>query len=164
MAVLLYCYGSLVRGLYFTNTVCQEIDTERRAEKRKLVITFISVTVVFFLGYTLTAVSYAFITTEEETLKLTFYDQFTSVADFVFVCSLCFNPIIYVFRSTSFRRAQTHDFMLQFMLTPWHSAEMILSSIVCHVCLFVCLFFQWTERIVIWSKTGQCKSSISASK
>ena len=118
MAVLLYCYGSLVRGLYFTNTVCQEIDTERRAEKRKLVITFIFVTVVFFLGYTLTAVSYAFITTEEETLKLTFYDQFTSVADFVFVCSLCFNPIIYAFHSTSFRRAQTHDFMLQFMLTP----------------------------------------------
>ena len=61
------------------------------------------VTVVFFLGYTLTAVSYAFITTEEETLELTFYDQFTSVADFVFVCSLCFNPIIYAFRSTSFK-------------------------------------------------------------
>ena len=28
MAVMLYCYGSLVRGLYFTNTVCPEIDTE----------------------------------------------------------------------------------------------------------------------------------------
>ncbi|CAH3166709.1 unnamed protein product [Porites lobata] len=58
MAVLLYCYGSLVRGLYFTNTFCQEIDTERRAEKRKLVITFIF---------------------------------------------SCFNPIIYAFRSTSFK-------------------------------------------------------------
>ena len=50
LAITMYCYGSLIRGLYFTNTVCAETDGERRSEKKKLVITFMLVTFGFFMG------------------------------------------------------------------------------------------------------------------
>ena len=52
--VMVFCYGSLIRGLYFTNTVCPENETtdgERSSEKKKLVITFLLATVGFFIGY-----------------------------------------------------------------------------------------------------------------
>ena len=35
MVVMFYCYGSLIRGLYFTNTVCSETAGERSSEKKK---------------------------------------------------------------------------------------------------------------------------------
>ena len=52
--VMVFCYGSLIRGLYFTNTVCQETETtdgERSSEKKKLVITFLLATLGFLIGY-----------------------------------------------------------------------------------------------------------------
>ena len=52
--VMVFCYGSLIRGLYFTNTVCPETETtdgERSSEKKKLVITFLLATVGFLIGY-----------------------------------------------------------------------------------------------------------------
>ena len=50
LSIIMYCYGTLIRGLYFTNTVCAETDGERRSEKKKLVITFMLVTFGFFMG------------------------------------------------------------------------------------------------------------------
>ena len=52
--VMLFCYGSLIRGLCFTNTVCPETETtdgERSSEKNKLVITFLLATVGFLISY-----------------------------------------------------------------------------------------------------------------
>ena len=52
--VMVFCYGSLIRGLYFANTVCPETETtdgERRSEKKKLVITLLLATVGFLIGY-----------------------------------------------------------------------------------------------------------------
>ncbi|CAH3166715.1 unnamed protein product [Porites lobata] len=85
LSIIIYCYGSLTRGLYFSNTVCRDTDVERRSEKKKLVITFI---------LTPTLVSYVIIPSGDGTTDVSFYAQLTTVADFVFVVSLCFNPFI----------------------------------------------------------------------
>ena len=104
LTVVCYCYGSLIRGLYFTNTVCLETDEDRSLEKRKLVTTFLLVTVGFFVGNTPTAIFYTGVACglPVETNSKLYYDVL-HVIDFVFVSSLCFNPIIYAFRSTNFR-------------------------------------------------------------
>ena len=104
LAVVCYCYGSLIRGLYFTNTVCPETDEDRSPEKRKLVTTFLLVTVGFFIGNTPTAIFYTGVASglPVETNSKLYYDVLL-VIDFVFASSLCFNPIIYAFRSTNFR-------------------------------------------------------------
>ena len=105
LAVICYCYGSLIRGLYFTNTVCPETDgDERSSEKKKLVITFIMVTVGFFIGSIPTGVFYTIIPSGDgKTIDLKLYADILYAVDFVFVCSLCFNPIIYAFRSNNFQ-------------------------------------------------------------
>ena len=103
LSIIMYCYGTLIRGLYFTKTVCAETDGERRSEKKKLVITFMLVTFGFFVGYTPTLASYAIIPSGDGTTEVRFYGQLTSVADFIFSVSLCFNPFIYAFRSTNFK-------------------------------------------------------------
>ena len=99
----MYCYGTLTRGLYFTNTVCAETDGERRSEKKKLVITFMLVTIGFFVGYTPALVSYVIIPSGDGRTDVSFHVQLTAVADFILSVSLCFNPFIYAFRSTNFK-------------------------------------------------------------
>ena len=101
-SIITYCYGTLIRGLYFTDTVCAETDGERRSEKKKLVITFMLVTIGFVVGYTPVLVSKVIIPSGEGTTDVSFYAQLTAVADFIFVVSLCFNPFIYAIRSTNF--------------------------------------------------------------
>ena len=123
LAITVYCYGSLIRGLYFTNTVCRDTDGERRSEKKRLVITFILVTTGFFIGNTPTLASYVTIPSGNGTTDVRFYGQLTSVADFLFSVSLCFNPFIYASRSTNFkegfkrvilrRNPQRHDEVAQ---------------------------------------------------
>ena len=94
LSIIMYCYGTLIRGLYFTKTVCAETDGERRSEKKKLVITFMLVTFGFFMGYTPTLVSYVIIPSGDGTTDVSFYAQLTAVADFILSVSLCFNPFI----------------------------------------------------------------------
>ena len=103
LAIMIYCYGFLIRGLYFTNTLCRDTDGERNSEKKKLVITFLLVTIVFFIGHTPALVSYVIIPSGDGTTDVSFYAQLTTVADFIFVLSLCFNPFIYAFRSKKFK-------------------------------------------------------------
>ena len=78
--------------IYFTNTVCRDTYGERISEKTKLVITFLLVTIVFFIGHTPALVSYDIIPSGDGTTDISFYAQLTTVADFIFVVSLCFNP------------------------------------------------------------------------
>ncbi|XP_068707236.1 neuropeptide FF receptor 1-like [Montipora foliosa] len=52
--VFLYCYGSLIKGLYFDNTICAssgDRQEDRASEKKKLVITFMLATAGFLVGY-----------------------------------------------------------------------------------------------------------------
>ena len=98
MAVMFYCYGSLIRGLYFTNTV-----GERSFEKKKLVITFILVTTGFFIGYAPTAVFYTvFASGDQMDSKLSY--ALSNVVDCIFAVSSRCNPILYAFRSKTFEK------------------------------------------------------------
>ena len=52
LTTMCYCYASLIKGLYFTNTVCpEETEGERGSERKKLVLTFLLATTGFFIGY-----------------------------------------------------------------------------------------------------------------
>jgi len=104
LAVMLYCYGSLINGLYFTKTVCPETDGQRISEKKKLVITLILATIGFSLGYGPIAVFYTVIASGGgQRMGSKVYSVNLSVTAFLFICSLCLNPILYAFRSTSFK-------------------------------------------------------------
>ena len=105
LAVTFYCHGSLIRGLYFTNTVCQETTEERSLEKKKLVITLIIASAAFFIGFTPTLVFYTVVASagDDENIDDNLYYILSNSVDFVFACNLCFNPILYAFRSTNFK-------------------------------------------------------------
>lgn len=105
MTVMLYCYGAMIRGLYFTNTVCPENDGERSEEKKKLVGTFIMATAGFMIGYAPFVVFYTFIASGgDEQIGVKLYSDISSVfSAFLLNCSLCLNPILYAFRSTNFQ-------------------------------------------------------------
>ena len=104
-AVTFYCHGSLIRGLYFTNTVCPETTEERSLEKKKLVITLIIASAAFFIGFTPTLVFYTVVALagDDENIDDNLYYILSNSVDFMFACSLCFNPILYAFRSTNFK-------------------------------------------------------------
>ena len=108
MAVFLYCYGSLINGLYFTNTICAtDTEEDRRSEKKKLVVTFILVTTGFIIGYGPTVVFHTVIFlggNEPITLKDLKDSELSIAFYFLFYCSLCLNPILYAFRSTNFQK------------------------------------------------------------
>ena len=104
LVVLFYCYGALIRGIYFTKTVCAGRAGERNAERTQLVVTFIMASVGFFIGNAPGLVFYTVLASRSDkhlNLKLT--SVLHSVFVVAFRCSLCFNPILYAFRSTNFR-------------------------------------------------------------
>ena len=105
--VMVFCYGSLIRGLYFTNTVCQETETtdgERSSEKKKLVITFLLATVGFLIGY-VPGVAFNIVVAFQTNanININLYSHLQNAFDFLFSCSLCLNPLVYAFRSAHFR-------------------------------------------------------------
>ena len=104
MIIFLYCYGSLIKGLYFSHTICAEnTDEEGNSEKKKLVITFILATAGFVIGYGPIAISHTIdFSGDDEHIPFKF-SKLQGVFYFMFFCSLCLNPILYAFRSTNFR-------------------------------------------------------------
>ena len=106
LTVMIYCYGSLIKGLYFTNTICAEPVTsqESGSEKKKLVVTFILATAGLFICLVPSVVFYTFVVPAPgEQVDLKLYSDLSAVFNFLFLCSLCFNPVLYAFRSTNFR-------------------------------------------------------------
>ena len=106
MAVMFYCYTSLIKGLYIAKKVCPEATGQRRSEEKKLaiIITFILVTAVFFVGYTPVVTFYTVVASgNDEQMDFKLYSVLSSVFIFLLDCCLCFNPILYAFRSTKFQ-------------------------------------------------------------
>ena len=105
--VMVFCYGSLIRGLYFTNTVCPETETtdgERSSEKKKLVITFLLATVGFLIGYVPSMVFYTVVAFQTNAnIVMSLFSDLENAFQFLFGCSLCLNPLVYAFRSAHFR-------------------------------------------------------------
>ena len=105
LTTMCYCYASLIKRLYFSNTVCpEETEGERGSEREKLVLTFLLATTGFLIGYAPGILFYTIVASrnvQQEDLLL--YSVLRAVLDFLFNCSLCLNPIFYAFRSTHFK-------------------------------------------------------------
>ena len=105
--IMVFCYGSLIRGLFFTNTICQETETtdgERSSEKKKLVITFLLATLGFLIGY-VPCVAFNIVVAFQTNanININLYSHLQNAFEFLFSCSLCLNPLVYAFRSAHFR-------------------------------------------------------------
>ena len=124
LAVFLYCYGSLIKGLYFDDTICassRDRQEGRACEKKKLVITFMLATAGFVIGYG-PSVTFTTLVVVGATQEI-YSSVLSAVIIFPFFCSLCLNPVLYAFRSTHFREGfkriifcrdpQPHNEMLQ---------------------------------------------------
>ena len=115
---MVFCYGSLIRGLYFTNTVCPENETtdgERSSEKKKLVITFLLATLGFLIGYVPCVAFHIVVAFQTNAnIDISLYSHLQNAFRFMFSCSLCLNPLVYAFRSAHFREG-----FKRFLTTCW---------------------------------------------
>ena len=98
MSVFLYCYGSLIKGLYFTNTICSAESIEDRSDKKKVVTTFILASTGFVIGYAPAIIFYTVLAAGGGIrIDFKFYYDLSSIFLFLFYFSLCLNPILYAF-------------------------------------------------------------------
>ena len=105
--VVAFCYSQIIYGLYFNNTICNNKSErgetpEETKEKKRLVILFILLTVVFFLAF----IPYGILVIlnfnqirNKNTRHLQYYAQYLTLLS----CSA--NPFIYAFQSSSYRRS-----------------------------------------------------------
>ena len=110
IVVFVFCYGSLIKGLYFSNDICPESTNEDNSEKKKLLITFILATSGFLLGYGPLAVFHTMISFGKK-VDSSLFEKLNVVLSFPFLISLCFNPVLYAFRSSSFKEGFKRIFL-----------------------------------------------------
>ena len=106
--VLLFCYFEIIRGLYFTKTICSKsIDTkpERRA-KKQLARLLIWLTVIFAACSLPFSIYFMFLTFVDVKFIQDNYDALyiihRMVRFFLFLHSFC-NPLLYALQSSNFR-------------------------------------------------------------
>ena len=108
LTIMFFCYGSLIRGLYSTDTVCSETDEQgiRNQEKRKLVLTFLLASLAFLIGYGPFMVLCILVAWEdnEQNYDSKLYSILEAVSTVLFELTLCLNPILYAFRSSSYQQ------------------------------------------------------------
>ena len=105
--IMFFCYGSLIRGLYFTATICSENDEEGNSEKKKLVLTFLLASLAFLIGYWPHIVGLCILVASEDNEQNydpELYSVLKTVSRFLFELTLCLNPILYAFRSSSYQQ------------------------------------------------------------
>ena len=110
IAVFLFCYGSLIKGLYFSSDICAESGAnEDNSEKKKLLITFILATSGFLLCYGPVVVFHTMIFFGKK-IDLPLF-KVNAVLIFLFAISLCLNPVLYAFRSSNFKEGFKRIFL-----------------------------------------------------
>ena len=104
--IMFFCYGSLIRGLYFTATICSENDEEGNSEKKKLVLTFLLASLAFLIGYGPAIVLCILVASgdNEQNYDSELYSVPFQISRFLFDLTLCLNPILYAFRSSSYQQ------------------------------------------------------------
>ncbi|XP_029183699.2 mu-type opioid receptor-like [Acropora millepora] len=110
IVVFLFCYGSLIKGLYFSNDICPESTTEDNSEKKKLLITFILATSGFLFGWGPITVYHTMILLGKK-VDFSLFEKLNGVLSFLFEISLCLNPVLYAFRSSNFRKGFQRIFL-----------------------------------------------------
>ena len=98
-AIMFLCYFSIIKGLYFTNTICsRNAGCENDALfKRRIAKMLLLITVVFALCFFPFVMATATDISPRSSLYKTAY--------FLVYCSSCLNPIIYAVGSTNYRSA-----------------------------------------------------------
>lgn len=99
--IMFACYFSIIKGLYFTNTICnsnaQAGGQEDAVVKRRIVKTLLTVTVVFVACF----LPYAIATATDISPNSVFY----SVSYLLVYCSSSLNPFTYAIGSENYRIA-----------------------------------------------------------
>ena len=99
--IMFACYFSIIKGLYFTNTICnsnaQAGGQEDAVVKRRIVKTLLTVTVVFVVCF----LPYAVATATDISPDSVFY----SVSYLLVYCSSSLNPFTYAIGSENYRIA-----------------------------------------------------------
>ena len=121
IVVFFFCYGSLIRGLYFSRDIFGERTSEDNSEKKKLLITFILATSGFLLGYGPMAV-FQTLTFFGKKIDLPLL-KVMAVLIFLFAISLCLNPVLYAFRSSNFREGFKRIFLPRSLQTVEQNAN-----------------------------------------
>ena len=122
IVVFLFCYGSLIKGLYFSREICAESTNEDTSEKKKLLVTFILATSGFLLGYGPIAVVHTTIFLGKK-VDPSLFEKLSGVRFFLFLISLCLNPVLYAFRSSSFKEGFKRIFQPCSSQTVEHNAN-----------------------------------------
>ena len=123
IVVFLFCYGSLVKGLYFSNEICAESTNEDNSEKKKLLITFILATSGFIVGYGPFTVFHTMIFFGKKIDPSSLIEKLRVGGLFSFLISLCLNPVLYAFRSSRFKEGFKRIFHRCSLRTAEHNAN-----------------------------------------
>ena len=122
IVVFLFCYGSLIKGLYFSREICADSTNEDTSEKKKLLVTFILATSGFLLGYGPIAVVHTTIFLGKK-VDPSLFEKLSGIRFFLFLISLCLNPVLYAFRSSSFKEGFKRIFQPCSSQTVEHNAN-----------------------------------------
>lgn len=102
--VIMYCYGAIIKGIYFSRTICPMDVAGSAADarsKRRIVEVLLIVTSMF----TVSVGSFGIVNLLREWQLIGIHNKlFAVTASLLFVNSSC-NPIIYAFRSSNYKRA-----------------------------------------------------------
>ena len=128
IVTIFYCYGCLIRELYFSNRVYPQTERDSSSEKKKLVVTLMLAATPLLISFAPLVAFYTFIATrngEQLDIDYELYSNLVGVFDFnMIVFSLCFNPIIYGFRTSKFREQLKNQILCRRPSPqnayPWH--------------------------------------------
>ena len=107
--VLFFCYFEIIRGLYFTKTICSESSatgSREKLEKKRLAKLLIWLTIIFALCSLPFAVFFIFLISSKQAFV---QDNYNTLHLLHRLCRLClfsnsfFNPLLYALQSTNFR-------------------------------------------------------------
>lgn len=103
--ILLICYSSMIRGLYFTKTICSESVEQNQGEeeKKRLVITFVSVTAGFLVCFVPLGSLFMYLACTEQTAESNMHKISYQILWFLLMATSSLNPVLYAFRSTNFK-------------------------------------------------------------
>ena len=100
-----FCYSRIISGLYFGQTICSR-GSEAMAEKKRLVIVLMVLTVVFFIAFVPYGVAVVLqfsgmATRNVEELRI--FSRFRIVVQYLTLLNCSLNPFIYAIPSSNYR-------------------------------------------------------------
>ena len=126
--ILLFCYFEIIRGLYFTKTICSEssVTGRERQEKKQLAQLLIWLTIIFAVCSLPFAVFFIFLILSEYKFVQdnynTLYLLHRTSRFFLFSNSFC-NPLLYALQSSNFRDGFKKIYQSCILFRPFRKAS-----------------------------------------